>query len=143
MSIEYCYRARDIDINGARDVFNLLAADRNGLQFTITDNIIIQTTPQNSICTNPPGGIQQICCDTTPLSGLQIPSSEHTFGIVITNVDTLPLGFLHSVMDYRVEQFQISLGSNGPSSGSTVTLTEGNILTDRALLLIRFNIMGM
>ncbi len=140
VSIQYCYQARDSDRNEVRTVFNLLAVGRNELQFTIISSTPIQTTPQDSICTDPPGSIQQICCDTTPLSGFQIPSSEYTFGIVITNANVRPLAFAHSVMEYRVEQFRASLGTTGPPTGSTVTLTEGDRLTDRALLLIRFTI---
>ena len=138
VSIQYCYRARDSDRNRVRTVFNLLAVNRSGLQFTTILSIAIQTTPQDSICTNRRGMIQQICCDTTPLSGFQIPSSEYTFGTVITNANVRPLAFANSVMEYRVEQYTASLGSAGPQPGSTVTLTEGDLLTDRSLLLIRF-----
>ncbi len=136
VSIQYCYQARKSDINKVRTVFNLLAVNRSGLEFTTILSITIQTTPRNSICTNPPGrGMQRICCDTTPLNGFQIPPSEYTFGIVITNVNVRPLAFANSVMEYRVEQFRAALGNAGPS---TVTLTAGDLLTDRSLLLIRF-----
>ncbi len=42
VSIQYCYRARyfDVWIGTRKNVFNLLAVDRNGLQFTI-----ISSTP--------------------------------------------------------------------------------------------------
>ncbi len=136
VSIQYCYRARNSDRNNVRTVFTLLAVNRSGLQFTTILSIAIQTTPQDSICTDPQGDIQQICCDTTPLSGLQIPPSEYTFGIVITNANVRPLAFADSVREY-VEQIIVSLGSAGQSPGSTVTLTEGDRLTHRALLLIR------
>ncbi len=137
ISIQYCYRARDSDRNNVRTVFTLLAVNRSGLQFTTILSITIQTKPRNNICTNPGGSIEQICCDTTPLSGFQIPPSEYTFGIVITNASVRLLAFAHSVMEYHVEQFRASLGSAGPSPGSTVTLTTGDLLTDRSLLLIR------
>ncbi len=113
--------------------------DRNGLEFTIISSTPIQTTPQDSICTDPGGRIQQICCDTTPLSGFQIPSSEYTFGIVIINRDVRPLAFDDSVMEYRVEQF--TLGNAEPSEGSKVPLSNGNRINDQSLLLMRF-IMG-
>ncbi len=137
VSIRYCYRARNRDIDASINIFNLLAVNRNELQFTIIRSTTIQTTPRNSICTDPPGSIRQICCDTTPLSGLQIPSSEYTFGIVITNANVRPLAFADSAREYRVEQFQVSLGDDGRR---TVMLAEGNRLTNRALLLIRFTI---
>ncbi len=139
VSIQYCYRARNRDIGTNSSVFNLLAVDRNGLQFTIISNTNIRTTPQNSRCTDPPGGIQQICCDTTPLSGFQIPSSEYTFGIVITN-SVRPLAFAHSVMEYCVEHFRASLGNNELPQGRTVTLKAGDRIDNSALLLMRFMI---
>ncbi len=135
--IQYCYRARDGDKNEVR-IFNLLAVDRNELEFTVISSTPIQTTPQDSICTDPEGRIQQICCDTTPLSGFQIPSSEYTFGIVITNINVRPLAFANSVTEYYVEQFRRSLGNNGPSPGNIITLRDRNRRNDRALLLMRF-----
>ncbi len=137
VSIQYCYRARYRDIGTSSNVFNLLAVDRNGLQFTINNREVIQIESRNMRCAGPQGDIQQICCDTTPLSGFQIPSSEYTFGIVITNNSVRPLAFADSVREYRVEQFRASLGTAGPQLGSIVNLTEGDRLTDRALLLIR------
>ena len=139
VSIQYCYQVR----NRSRDrvtnssVFKLLAVDRNGLQFTIINSTTIQTTPQGIICTNPQAGGITICCDITPLSGLHIPASEYTFGIVITNRNVRPLAFANSAREYRVEQFIASLDTTGLQPGSTVTLTEGNLLRDRALLLLR------
>ncbi len=123
VSIQYCYRARDSDIEMGTsiNVFNLLAVDQNGTQFTIINSTTIQTTPNISICIDPPGSIDQICCDTTPLSGFQIPPSEYTFGIVITNASVRPLAFADTRMEYHVYQFITSPGSTGPSPGSTVT----------------------
>ncbi len=136
--IQYCYRARDGDKNEVR-IFNLLAVDRNELQFTIISSTPIQTTPQDSICTDPEGRIQQICCDTTPLSGFQIPPSEYTFGIVITNRNVRPLVFANSVTEYHVEQFRGRLGNDGPSPGNNIiTLRDRDRTNDRALLLMRF-----
>ncbi len=138
VSIQYCYRARynNITMGTSINVFNLLDVDRNGTQFTVINSTIIQTTSNNSICTDPPGNIQQICCDTTPLSGLQIPSSEYTFGIVITNANVRPLAFADTRMEYHVYQFRISPGSTRPSPGSTVTGVR--VTGNRAVL--RFNI---
>ncbi len=137
VSIQYCYRARD----GVRDdtsIFNLLAVDRNGLQFTIISSTTIQTTPQDSICTDPQAGnIDQICCDTTPLSGFQIPSSEYTFGIVITNEDVRPLAFVDSVTEYRIEYFIKDLGAR-PTPGNTITLTDRDRFSNSTMLLMRF-----
>ncbi len=81
----------------------------------------------------------QICCDTTytPLSGFQIPASEYTFGIVITNINVRSLAFDNTVMEYRFDQFRTGdFGNDGTEIGTTVTFTEGD------LLLIRF-IIGM
>ncbi len=139
VSIQYCYRARNSDRNEVTTVFNLLAVDRNGLQFTIISSTNIQTTPQDSISTDPGGSVQQICCDTTPLSGFQIPSSEYTFSIVTTSSRNVrPLAFANSVREYRVEQYSDRLGNNGPSPGSTVTLRDRDKNNDHALLLMRF-----
>ena len=101
-----------------RDVFNFLSLVQNGLQFKVNSRLTIQTTPRNNICTDPrpPGGIQQICCDTSSLNAsnqFQLPSSDFTFGVVITNNDVRPLAFTTSALEYRVEQYQVSLGADG------------------------------
>ena len=145
VSIQYCYQARYDDITMGTmgtsiNVFNLLAVDRNGMQFTIINSTTIQTAPNNSICTSPPGDIQQICCDTTPLSGFQIPASEYTFGIVITNRNVRPLAFAdHDTrMEYHVYQFITSPDSTRPSPGSTVTGVRVTGIKAVLRLLIRF-----
>ena len=132
ISIQYCYRARNSNRNSVITVFNLLAVNRNGLKFRIINSTTIQTTPQDSICR------EQICCDTTPLSGFQIPSSEYTFGIMITNVRLL--AFADSVMEYHFDRFRT--GNGELAVGTTVTFTGEDLITDRALLLIRV-IIGM
>ena len=140
MSIQYCYQARNEDIGNTQDVFRFLSLTQDGLQFTVSTNVIIQTTPLNSICSDFPGSLQQICCDTTSLSvndQFQIPPSTYTFGIVIVNNNVKLLAFTNNV---RVEQYQVSLGPSIPP-GSKYTLTE-NAQVNRSLLLLRF-LIGM
>ncbi len=77
VSIQYCYRARDQDINVEQTIFDLtslISLNQCGL-FEVKNITTISSTPRNSICTDVSGKIQQICCDITPLSGLHIPSS--------------------------------------------------------------------
>ena len=118
VSLQYCYQARDRNRGMTRDVFNFLSLVQNGSQFTVNSRLTIQTTPHNNICTDPrpPESIQQICCDTSSLNAsnqFQLPSSDFTFGIVITNNDVRPLAFTTSALEYRVEHYQVSLGPNG------------------------------
>ena len=143
MSIQYCYQARNEDIGNSRDVFHLLSLVQDGLQFTVSTNVIIQTTPQNSICSDFPGSLRQICCDTTSLSvsdQFQIPPSTYTFGVVIINNNVKLLAFANDVREYQVEQYQILLGLSFPP-GNKFTLTE-NAQMNGSLLLLRF-LIGM
>ncbi len=143
VSIQYCYQARDTDINVERTIFNLsslISLNQPGL-FEVKNITTIRNTPQNSTCTDPPGNIEQICCDTTPLSGLQIPSSEYIFGVTITNpVNVRPLAFRNNIIEYRLRQTSAALGNTGPPQGRMFTLNENNSVnfTNRALLLLRF-----
>ncbi len=150
ISIQYCYRARDRDINIEQTIFilsSLLSLNQHGL-FEVKNISIILNTPRNSTCIaiDSPGKIQQIiCCDTTPLSGLQIPSSEYIFGVTITDPAAVrPLAFRGNITQYRISQTSAALGSTGPPQGSIFTLNESNSVnyTHRALLLLRF-IIGM
>ncbi len=147
VSIQYCYRARDRNINNELPIFNLsslISLNQHGL-FEVNNITTISSTPRNSTCTDLPGRIQQICCDTTPLSGLHIPSSEYIFGVTITNpVNVRPLAFRNNIIEYRLRQTSAALGNTGPPQGSRFTLDESNSVnyTHRALLLLRF-IIGM
>ena len=137
VSLQYCYQARDRDIGITRDVFNFLSLVQNGLQFTVSSRLTIQTTPQNSICTDPSGSIQQICCDTSSLNAnnqFQLPSSDFTFGVVITNSNVRPLAFATSTLEYRVEQFQAALGADGSTPGNNVTLGANTRVNDGSLV---------
>ena len=140
VSLQYCYEARNSELRKTNDVFNFLSITRNNLLFTANSRLTIQTTPQNSICTDPPGGIQQICCDTSSLSAnnqFQLPSSDFTFGVVITNSNVRPLVFTTSALEYRVEQFQAALGADGPTPGNRVTLGD-NTRVNGGSLVFRF-----
>ena len=142
-SIQYCYQARNSDRDERQNVFNFLSLVQEpvqgGVQFTVNSSITIQTTPENSICSDPPGmNIEQICCDSTFLSAtnqFQIPPSTYTFGVMIINNSVKPLAFTNTVTEYRVEQYQASLSSSLPP-GSIFTLTENNQV-NRSLLLLR------
>ena len=144
-SIQYCYQAKDSDIGQTRDVFKFLSLVQepveDGVQFTVNSSITIQTTPEDSICTDPPGMIQQICCDITFLSAtnqFHIPPSTYKFGVEIINNNVKPLAFANTVTEYRVEQYQASFESS-PSPGNMFTLTENNQV-NQPLLLLRFPI---
>ena len=144
-SIQYCYQARDSDRKKRQNVFNFLSlvqeSVQDGVQFTVNSSITILTTPEDSICTDRPGrGMQQICCDTVFLNAtnqFQIFPSMYTFGIQIINNNVKPLAFTNR--EYRIEQYQTSLGNSLPSSGTMFTLTE-NDKVNRPLLLLRFSI---
>ena len=145
-SIQYCYQARDSDIGHTRNVFKFLSLVQEpvhgGVQFTVNSSITIQTTPEDSICSDPLGNIQQVCCDTTFLSAtnqFQIPPSTYTFGVQIINNNVKPLVFTNRATEYRVVQYQAVLGNTPP--GSIFTLTE-NSQMNRSLLLLRF-LIGM
>ena len=68
VSLQYCYQARDRDIGMTRDVLDFLTLVQNGLQYTVSSSLTIQTTPRSSICTDTSGSIQQTCYDTSSLN---------------------------------------------------------------------------
>ena len=145
VSLQYCYQARDSDIGRNRNIFNLLFLTQNGMDFTVNGMITRQAHPRNNTCTDPNSeAIQQICCETRSLTGLNIydrfhiPFSSFAFGVVITDGNVRPLTFTTSATEYHVEQYQAALGANGPSLGNTFTLTENNQVNNGASLLFRF-----
>ena len=137
VSLQYCYQARDRDIEMTRDVFDFLTLVQNGLQYTVSSSLTIQTTPRSSICTDTSESIQQTCCDTSSLNAndqFQLRSSDFTFGVVITNSNVRPLVFTTSALEYRVEQFQAALGADGSTPGNNVTLGANTRVNDGSLV---------
>ncbi len=148
VSIQYCYRAKTRDYGKNKDVFDLSllkSLNQDGL-YLVKSTTAIRSTPGNDTCTAVPGDIQQICCDTKPLSGLHVPSPEFTFSVTITNPVTVrPVTFLRNNTEYRYLQTVAALGElTGPAQGSMFTVNEANsrIITNRSLILLRF-IIGM
>ena len=109
---------------------------QDGHQFTVNGRITIQTTPQESICTD----IQktrQICCDKTFLNAtnrFQIPSA---FGVVIINNTVQPLVFANSTTQYCVKHYQTTL-ENFTIHDRTFTLRKNQVPRNCSLLLLRF-----
>ena len=113
----------------------------SGLVFTVTSSFTERTSPQESICTESFGAIQQICCDTATLDMMeqvQLPTTSYTFAVMIINNDARPLAFVPSATEYRHEQLQASLGSSALPPGDIITPGRNTVITDESLLLLRF-----
>ena len=118
-----------------------LHMNRSGLVFTVTGSFTERTSPQDSFCTDPMGGIQQICCETATLDVMdqfQLPTTSYTFAVQVIRGTAWPLAFAASATEYRHEQFQASLGNQAPSPGNIFTHSQNDVVTDESLLLLRF-----
>ena len=142
MAIQYCYEAKNIDRDEAVDVLNFLSLRSNTsgtLTYTVDSIFTIQSTPTAAMCTDPPGRIKQVCCDTASVSVTDrptIPSSSYSFGIAVIDKDVKPLAFDGPATVYLVEHYQDeSFGNAGPSLGDIITPAES--VTDQFLLLLR------
>ena len=140
VSLQYCYQARnrDIERNRTVNVFIFLSLTQNGMCFTVNRQMFIRTFLSNTICTNSSGSIEQICCDTTTLNTsnqLQLPSSNFSFGVVITYGNVRPLAFTTSSTEYHVIQYRTFLGLT--NSGTMFTLSSNERVND-SFLLFRF-----
>ena len=144
MAIQYCYEAKNKNINKAVDIFNFLSLSASGtLTYTVDSIFTIQSTPTDAMCTNPPGGVQQVCCEAASIDVIDrptIPSSSYSFGIAVIDKDVQPLAFDGPATVYLVEHYvDESFGNNEPSLGDTITPES---VTDEYLLLLRM-LIGM
>ena len=142
VAIQYCYETRNTQIGrNEANVFKFLHMIRSGSVFIVTGSITERTSPQNSFCTDPPGVIEQICCDTATLDivdQFQLLSTSYTFAVMVVNNDIRPLAFSSSATEYRYEQLQPILGSSVLSTGTIISVGQSSLVTDEALLLLRF-----
>ena len=141
VSLQYCYQAtnNNIDNNRTINVFAFLLLTQNGMNFTVSKQILIGSTPSKSICTVPSGSIQQICCDNTTLrttDQFQLPSSNFSFGVAIRNPNIRPLVITTS-STRTVEQYVTLVGLTNP--GTMFTLASNEKVNDNTLLF-RFSI---
>ena len=113
-AVQYCYRARDIQLGRELLVFTLLTLQQSGLNFTITDVIPIRSTPMSDICTQSSilfMGTFQYCCDILSLDMLDsflLPAENFAFGVQISSSVNL-LGYNGFFPpQFVVEQFRPS-----------------------------------
>ena len=138
VSIQYCYQASDSDLGTRRIAFTFLTVELDGLRATVTGSFGIQTNPHSSICTNPPGNIQQVCCDTVslgPNNQFQIPASSFSFN-VLTNGNLRPLTFADSAVDFRVVHYRSSFGV-AILPGNVFVLSETQLQNESSIVLMR------
>ena len=136
VAIQYCYQARERDINDNETIYSFLHLNRSGFDFTVTNSFTVYTIPRENNCTNPPGDIQRVCCDNAILGApnqFKLSSTNYTFGVSVMNRNVRPLAFANSVAAYRYEQLQTSIRTPLP-----FTLRERDLESDRSLLLLRF-----
>ena len=146
-AVEYCYRAVNSQLGREQLVFTLLTLQQSGLEFTITDVIPISSTPTSDICTltstyleslfSPPQYI--ICCDTLSLNMMDrflLSAENFAFGVIAVNLLTYCVGIYPQFLvdHFRYTQAEFS----GPVIGDSITLTESNRGSDRALGLLQF-----
>ena len=88
VSAEFCYEATVAQVNASEvlNVFDFITLRRDDLNFTVLTRTDVTTTPQDSLCTDPPGdfGPQRVCCTTETFSA-QVPSESFMFGVVINS----------------------------------------------------------
>lgn len=139
--IQYCYFADGFGTGIF--IFTLLTLEQSGLNFTITSQVDVQSTPTGQICTagSPFVGINQYCCDTLTLdtmSHFNLPAGQFAFGIIpeFNMLSFSPAGF----PSFLVEHFTFDMADevNMPIIGMTYTLNETNRQTEQTLRLFKF-----
>ena len=144
-AVEYCYRAGNSQLGTGQLVFTLLTLQQSGLDFTITDVIPISSTPMSDICTQRSFqfvGTFQYCCDILSLGMLDsflLPAENFAFGVITSSsVDLLTYNG-GSSPQFLVDHFRYTQADfSAPVIGDSITLTESNRGSDRALRLLQF-----
>ena len=142
-AVEYCYRTGNNLLGTQQLVFTLLTLQQSGFDFTITDVIPISSTPTSDICTRPFLSLSQYCCDILSLDMLDsflLPAENFAFGVVTTSssVDLLTYNG-DNYPQFLVDHFRYTQADfSAPVIGDSITLTESNRESDRALRVLQF-----
>ena len=140
-AIRYCYTGDSIGTE--QSVFKLLTLQQINLDidFIITDVIPVRSNPTRDICTARPNGDITIeyCCDTLSLDmrdRFPLPVPNFAFG-VLNEAGLLMYNARRD--DLFVEHFRFPNTVIGTAtSGGTITVSESDRQTNRALGLLQF-----
>ena len=140
VSLEYCYRARQV-INNPIPIFRFFSLKQDGFQYIVDQRFIVESQPRASICSTSPDLRNVFCCDRTDLdTNIELKSpSSYTFGVLIRPRELL--AFADSAAQYHTQQFIIKVGDFYPDIGTNFSVTEKHF-TNQSIPLLRF-VIGM
>lgn len=108
VAIQYCYmyKAQKLRDTEKTDVFHFLSLIMTKrLNFKVEHKFTVQTTPQESVCTdaNP---AKRVCCDSANITiQLSSPLTNYTFGVATVSDNIWPLEMPSSDKKYSVKRF--------------------------------------
>ena len=143
-AVRHCYKAEMGQIDVPQFAFGLLTLEQNDLNFTITDIIIVESTPHDEVCTMRPSTSLLFCCDTFSLSEVDqfsLPTANFAFGIVRTasTVDLLAYNAQSgSSTEFLVEHFRPAVADFPPLNVGNIYTSEGSPQNDLPLRLLQF-----
>ena len=137
-AVQYCYRGSTLGTE--QSIFRLLIMQRSGSTFSITNTVMVRSTPTNPICTSKLVffGTVNYCCDTLTLDmgdQFSLPASNFAFGTISING---LFAYLPTVTPLDMDHYRFDQSAVSTTVGSTISVGTGNLRSDRTVRLLQF-----
>jgi hypothetical protein len=148
-ALRYCYRERanvEFTFDSELFVFTFLILEQSGSNFTVTNSIVVNSSPNGKICSmsQTVDTDLQSCCDTIFISEADkffIPSSNFAFGITGngSTVDLLRFNeFTPDFSRFLVEHYRPTVEDFSTVAVGNVYVSSGTPFNDSTIRLLQF-----
>ena len=147
-SFQFCYQGSNFGTE--QSIFRLLVLQQSGSTFTITNTVLVRSTPTDQICTSrevprfllPPVTVNY-CCDTFTLDmavQFSLPASNFAFGTIAsgTNLFLAYSAGNNDNSNLLVDHYRFNQEDFDATEGSTFTVDNDNLMNDRSVRLLQF-----
>ena len=144
ISFQFCYQGSNFGTE--QSIFRLLVLQQSGSTFTITNTVLVRSTPTDQICTSRSillVGTVSYCCDTFTLDmadQFSLPASNFAFGTIASG-SNLFLAYNpgnNDNSDLLVDHYRFNQGDFDATEGSTFTVDNNDLMNDRSVRLLQF-----
>ena len=139
-AVQYCYFGSNFGTE--QSIFTLLILRQSGSTYTITDSVLVRSTPSDQICTRVLV-IFNYCCDIITLDmpdQFSLPASNFAFGTIASR-ENLFLAYDpddDANSNLLVNHYRYNQEDFDATEGSTFTVDNENLMTDRSVRLLQF-----
>ena len=139
-AVQYCYFGSNFGTE--QSIFTLLILQQSGSTYTITNTVLVRSTPSDQICTRVLL-IFNYCCDIITLDmadQFDLPASNFAFGTIASRENLFLAYNLNNDANSNllVNHYRFDQENFDATEGSTFTVDDDDLMNDRSVRLLQF-----